>query len=158
MFFFLEVPYLCGAALWCTAVLVAGIAVCACNTDLPEVCITTRNGTVARVKIEIARTPSEKSLGLMYRPRLPAGRGMLFIADHEAVQSFTMRNTYIPLDMIFIKGDMRIAGIIEEAPPLCEGPFTIGVPSRYVLEVAGGFCRQHGIAAGDTVRFSHITL
>lgn len=154
--FFLGFLCLCAAMLWRTAVLFAGIAAITCCTGKPEVCITTRDGTIARVKVELARTPSERSLGLMYRSRLANGHGMLFIADHEAVQSFTMRNTLISLDMIFIGSDMRIAGVIEHAQPMHEGPFTISAPSRYVLEVPAGFCNRHGICRGDVVAFVHI--
>ncbi|MCX8045206.1 MAG: DUF192 domain-containing protein [Desulfobacterota bacterium] len=133
-------------------------AVLVCCTQQPEVVFHARSGELVRVTVETAQTPVQRSLGLMYRTELPVGRGMLFITDHEAVQSFTMRNTSIPLDMIFIGSDMRVVGIIENAQPFHEGPFAIGTPSRYVLEVPAGFCRRRGISRGDVVRFINITL
>ena len=78
---------------------------------------------------------------------------MLFYFDFEQKQQFTMRNTFIPLDMIFITGGMRIAGIAENTTPLTEGPYGVEAPSQYVLEVNGRFCREHGIAVGDRVLF-----
>jgi uncharacterized membrane protein (UPF0127 family) len=64
-----------------------------------------------------------------------------------------MKNTYIPLDIIFIGHDWRIVGWIENATPLTEGPYGIERASQYVLEVNGFFCRDHGIAVGDSVLF-----
>jgi len=149
-FFFSGPPSLRAAAA------VAGIALITSCTGTPEVRITTRKGAVATVKVEVARTPSERSLGLMYRSRLPEGRGMLFVEEREQVQPFTMRNTRISLDMIFISADLRVVGCVEKARPMTDGPYTIGKPSRYVLEVPAGFCQRYGISQGDMVSFAGI--
>lgn len=103
------------------------------------------------VRVELARNDEERARGLMYRRTLGVDDGMLFLFPGESVQSFWMRNTYIPLDMIFIRADGSIAGIVENAVPESETPRTVGKPSRYVLEVNGGWCRRNGVKAGDRV-------
>ena len=110
-----------------------------------------KDGSSVCVTIETARTTAQRQLGLMYRRELGPNSGMLFFFDHEQKQSFTMKNTYIPLDMIFISGGRRIAGIVENTKPLTPGPYGIAAPSQYVLEVNAGFCRSRGIAPGDRV-------
>ncbi len=108
-------------------------------------------GGVHRVEVEVAATPESRMHGLMWRKELPAGQGMLFIFAEEEVQSFWMRNTLIPLDMLFIDSEGRIVGIIERAQPRTLTARTVGVPGRYVLEVPGGWCESQGIVAGGTV-------
>jgi uncharacterized membrane protein (UPF0127 family) len=109
-----------------------------------------------RVKVEVARTQSERSRGLMFRKALPSGSGMVFVFDREEEQRFWMKNTLIPLDMIFIGIDKRIVGIVHEATPQTLTQRTVGKPSLYVLEVPGGWSRSHGLAAGQRVRFEGI--
>jgi hypothetical protein len=127
-----------------------------CLQNQPGVCIQKTSGEQIRVTVEIARTPAQRQLGLMYRKSLPGGNGMLFIGDADTRQSFTMKNTLIPLDIIFISSDKSIVGCVENARPLTEGPYATEQPSRYVLEVNAGFCKKHGIAAGDKVIFNTI--
>jgi uncharacterized protein len=110
-------------------------------------------GGVRGVEVEVAATPESRTRGLMWRRELPAGQGMLFIFPEDAVQSFWMRNTLIPLDMLFIDSTRRIVGIIERAEPLTLTQRTVGVPGRYVLEVPGGWCQTVGITRGGTVEF-----
>jgi uncharacterized membrane protein (UPF0127 family) len=87
----------------------------------------------------------------MYRKTLPEGQGMLFDFHHEQDVSFWMQNTYIPLDMIFIRGDGRILRIAENTEPLSTRLIPSGGPVRAVLEVIGGTTRKLGIAPGDRV-------
>jgi hypothetical protein len=108
-------------------------------------------GGVHAVDVEVAATPESRTRGLMWRKELPAGRGMLFVFAEEEVQSFWMRNTLIPLDMLFIDSEGRILGIIERAQPRTLTGRSVGVPGRYVLEVPGGWCQAVGIASGGTV-------
>lgn len=136
--------------LLCCLALCAG-APSGCGKRAPSACIEKKDGSRVCVSIETARTPSQRQLGLMYRRELDPDSGMLFYFDHEQQQAFTMKNTYIPLDMIFITGSRRIAGIVENTKPLTAGPYGVAAPSQYVLEVNGGFCREHGIAVGDRV-------
>jgi len=105
------------------------------------------------VSVEIARTPAERAEGLMYRWSLEDDHGMLFIFDDVEVRSFWMKNTRIPLDMIFIGPDKKIVGIVREAEPYTTQSRTVGVPSQYVLEVYGGEAEEHGLSAGDRVFF-----
>jgi uncharacterized membrane protein (UPF0127 family) len=81
---------------------------------------------------------------------------MLFLFDESAEHAFWMKNTLIPLDMIFIAEDGRISGIVTRAIPGDLSPRSAGGPSRYVLEVNGGWAEAHGVAAGDRVRFENV--
>ena len=101
--------------------------------------------------VELADNDAERAKGLMYRKTLPEGQGMLFDFHHEQDVSFWMQNTYIPLDMIFIRGDGRILRIAENTEPLSTRLIPSGGPVRAVLEVIGGTTRKLGIAPGDRV-------
>jgi uncharacterized membrane protein (UPF0127 family) len=111
-----------------------------------------------RVSVELARTEEQRARGLMYRQHLPMDRGMLFLFSKDEIQSFWMKNTLIPLDLIFIKSDLTVAGVVENAEPMTQTPRSVASPSRYVLEVNGGYARQHGIAAGTPVAFDEVPL
>ena len=105
-----------------------------------------------QVSCELALTPAERAKGLMYRKEpLGESAGMLFIMDTEEEHSFWMKNTYIPLDMIFISEGETIACIVENTIPLTRTSRTCGVPSRYVLEVDAGLVRKYGVQAGMPV-------
>jgi uncharacterized protein len=101
--------------------------------------------------VEIANTEPEREKGLMFRKSLPEGQGMLFDFHQEQPVSFWMRNTYIPLDMIFIRADGRILHIVENAEPLSERMIPSNGPVLAVLEVIAGTVRKLGIAPGDRV-------
>jgi len=101
--------------------------------------------------VEIADNDAEREKGLMYRRELPEGRGMLFDFHREQEVSFWMQNTYIPLDMIFIRGDGRIFRIAENTEPLSTRLVPSGGPVRAVLEVIAGTARKLGIEVGDRV-------
>jgi uncharacterized membrane protein (UPF0127 family) len=81
---------------------------------------------------------------------------MLFLFDDTAERAFWMKNTLIPLDILFIDEEGRIVGIVERAEPRSERTRTVGRPSRYVLEVNGGWSAAHGVRAGDRVRFENV--
>ena len=101
--------------------------------------------------VEIADTEAEREKGLMFRKELPEGRGMLFDFQHDQEVGFWMQNTYIPLDMIFIRGDGHILRIAENTEPLSTRVIPSNGPVRAVLEVIGGTVRKFGIAPGDRV-------
>jgi uncharacterized protein len=101
--------------------------------------------------VEIADNDAERAKGLMYRKELPEGQGMLFDFYREQEVSFWMQNTYIPLDMVFIRADGRILRIAENTEPLSTKLISSGGPVRAVLEVIGGTTRKLGIAPGDRV-------
>jgi uncharacterized membrane protein (UPF0127 family) len=103
--------------------------------------------------IEIAKTAEEQAYGMMYRKSIPEYTGMLFLRQKEERQSFWMRNTFVPLDLIYIRSDSSIVNIVADAVPLSDQSLPSDGPALYVLEVEGGFCAQHGITAGFFVRF-----
>jgi uncharacterized membrane protein (UPF0127 family) len=101
--------------------------------------------------IEVVDNDADRAKGLMYRKKLAEGRGMLFDFHRDQDVSFWMQNTYIPLDMVFIRGDGRILRIEENTEPLSTRLIPSGGPVRAVLEVIGGTTRKLGIAPGDQV-------
>ena len=108
-------------------------------------------GGQAAVEVEIARTGEAIERGLMWRKELPAGKGMLFVFDEAIDHTFWMKNTLISLDMIFIGPDLRVVGVVEEARPRTLTGRRVGAPSRYVLEVPGGWSARAGVRAGTQV-------
>ena len=127
-----------------------GAAFVSANAAEATLEIVSRNG-VHPFAVELATNDEERTRGLMFRKELPEGRGMLFDFKEEQAVSFWMRNTYIPLDMIFIRADGRILRIAENTEPLSEKLIPSGGPVRAVLEVIGGTARKMGIAPGDRV-------
>ncbi len=107
-------------------------------------------------RVELARTEPEREQGLMYRDRMDAGAGMLFIFERAAPLTFWMKNTFIPLDMIFIGADRHIVGIVENAEPRTLSARRVDGMSEYVLEINGGLSAKLGIRAGDAVVFSGV--
>jgi len=92
----------------------------------------------------------------MFRERLGADDGMLFVFPASADHAFWMKNTLIPLDMIFVGEDGVVVGVVAGAEPLSTTPRQVGAPSRYVLEVNGGWCAAHGVARGDRLRLEGV--
>jgi len=112
--------------------------------------IVTKTG-VHVFSVEMATTEQERETGLMYRKELPDGQGMLFDFRPEQTVSMWMKNTYIPLDMIFIRADGRILRIAESTEPLSTRIIPSGGLVTGVLEVIGGTAKKLGIAPGDLV-------
>ena len=112
--------------------------------------IATRSG-VHVFSVEMATTEEEKTTGLMYRKELPDGKGMLFDFSPEQQISMWMKNTYIPLDMIFIRADGRILRIAENTEPLSTRIISSGGLAKGVLEVIAGTAQKYGIQPGDRV-------
>lgn len=104
------------------------------------------------MSVEVVTTPLEIHRGLMHRRHLDPDAGMLFIMGRSAVWSFYMRNTLISLDMIFIEKDMSVVGVVHEAEPLSETSRGVERPSSFVLEVNGGWARDHFVDVGAAVR------
>jgi uncharacterized protein len=129
----------------------------ACQAQ-PRVTIHTRGGKDVSFTVEVADTPSKREMGFQYRRELAADRGMIFVFGREEEHTFWMKNTPIPLDMIFIGRDRRIVGIAEQATPFSLAPRTVSVPGQFVLEINGGLCKRYGISTGDTVRFEGISV
>ena len=108
--------------------------------------------------VEVAVTPEEHARGLMYRSRLADDAGMVFVFEEPSVQRFWMKNTLIPLDMIFIGKDRKVVGVVENAAPETETERTVGAPSQYVLEISGGLWAKLGIHRGEPVDFQNVPL
>ena len=144
--------------LFLATTLLACVVDSACATDsaAPRVVLHTSAGDVP-VTVEVAATPERQSLGLMYRKDLSADAGMLFIFPRAQHLTFWMKNTVLPLDMIFIGDDRRVVGIVKDAVPYTTTPREVAGDSRYVLEVNAGFSERHGVRAGDAVTFEGVS-
>jgi len=108
------------------------------------------------VKVELARTFQERARGLMFRDKLEPGRGMLFLFEKPDVQKFWMKNTYIPLDMIFMNAERRVIFVEENAEPLTTGQRGPDELAQFVLEVPGGWARAHGVGPGVEAKFLNV--
>jgi uncharacterized membrane protein (UPF0127 family) len=108
-------------------------------------------GKSLTVQVELADTDAKRERGLMFRKELRDGQGMLFLFDEEGEHTFWMKDTLIPLDLIFVDASGRVTGIIAQARPLTLQPRS-GGPSRMVLEVPGGWAAAHGVRVGDRMR------
>lgn len=116
------------------------------------VTIATESGDVT-FQAEVADDEAERTRGLMFRTAMGASEGMLFLFATEHQLSFWMRNTLIPLDMVFIRADRTILGVVENATPRTESPRRVPGNSQFVLELNGGTAAKLGIKAGQSVTF-----
>lgn len=124
----------------------------------PKLTIATQDGREVTFQVEVADNPTKRELGLQYRRELPPDRGMIFLFPAESQHSFWMKNTPLPLDMIFISRDKKIVGIVERAVPFSLDSRSVAAPSQFVLEINGGLSRQYGVRVGDSVRFEGLNL
>ncbi len=149
-----------------TALLLLGLPLVACQPSSTSVSamerspagleqvpltITTSAGKVRRFTVEVARTEAQQAQGLMNRQSLAPDRGMIFPYDPPQPASFWMKNTLIPLDMLFIRADGTIARIEANTTPLSLDPVPAGEPVAAVLELFGGRSAELGITAGARV-------
>ncbi|MCK1654027.1 DUF192 domain-containing protein [Bradyrhizobium sp. 149] len=135
---------------WLAAILVTASTAVAGAASFQPLEIVTRNG-VQVFSVEMATTEEEKQTGLMYRKELADGKGMLFDFNPEQEVSMWMKNTYVSLDMIFIRADGRILRIAENTEPMSTKIISSRGPARAVLEVVAGTAQKYGIRAGDRV-------
>jgi len=117
--------------------------------------VTTTSGKQHRFTVEVARTEAQQTQGLMNRQSLAPDRGMIFPYDPPIAASFWMKNTLIPLDMIFIRADGTVARIEANTAPLSLEPVAAGEPVALVLELAGGRSAELGITAGAKVEWAN---
>ncbi|MEM9820194.1 MAG: DUF192 domain-containing protein [Bacteroidota bacterium] len=108
---------------------------------------------VAAIDIEVAQSEYERAQGLMHRRYMAQNQGMLFIMDQMETQSFYMRNTHIPLDILYVDDQKKIVSIQKNTVPLSEESLFSTGPALYVVEVNAGYCDQYGIAPGDLIAF-----
>jgi uncharacterized protein len=139
---------LCSFAVFCVLAVGWGPASVAMEQQTLE--IVSKSG-VHVFSVELATTEQEREKGLMFRKHLPEGQGMLFDFKNEQEVTMWMKNTYVPLDMFFIRRDGRILRIAENTEPLSENIIPSGGPVLAVLEVVGGTAKKFGIAPGDRV-------
>lgn len=127
------------------------------NSERQEVTVLTEEDSV-NVSVEIADSKSEREQGLMYRRKLALGEGMLFVFEEEAPRSFWMKNTYIPLDIVFLDSDGRVLNV-EEAypePDVSEEElehYTSDGDAQFVLELNSTFSEKYGVNTNDRVKF-----
>ena len=105
------------------------------------------------VLVEIVQKDEEVRRGLMYRRSMPMNQGMLFLMRTRKVQGFWMRNTLIPLDMIFMDQDLRVVGVVRDTVPMDDAIRTGDKPSRYVLETNAGWARANNVTASSQAAF-----
>ena len=111
------------------------------------------------VRVELATDNESRAQGLMFRDKLRDGTGMLFLFPTTGEYPFWMKNTLIPLDMVWIDEQRRIVHVKTDVPPCEADPcpsYAPGVPARYILEVAAGVARQHQLRAGNVLRFENV--
>ncbi|HBR69043.1 MAG TPA: DUF192 domain-containing protein [Rhodospirillaceae bacterium] len=140
-----------GLAVAVVLVVFVAFAVTGLASPSSTLTIQSANGAKHVFKVEVARTREEMAQGLMNRTELAADAGMVFLFEDEDYRSFWMKNTLIPLDIIFIGKDGTIRHIHPMALPLDETPVPSGAPAAAVLEINGGKTQALGIAVGDRV-------
>ena len=116
------------------------------------VCVDLAGGAVHRYEVEIAATPGARAQGLMFRRSLAPGAGMLFDFGRDEVARMWMKNTFIPLDMVFADRDGKVRGIVRNARPRSLDTISSRIPVRAVLELNGGEADRMGLAPGDRIR------
>ncbi len=127
------------------------VLLCGCGPGMKEVCFKENC-----FNAELAVTPKERARGLMFREELDADRGMLFIFDSEGIHPFWMKNTLIPLDIIWMDKDKEVVFIKRAAQPCRDGTCPLIHPTKkakYVLEVNGGTAENIGLNVGDKLSF-----
>ena len=124
------------------------------QTTLPKqpLTIVDDQGKPHHFKVEMATTPQEQATGLMFRKTVPADSGMLFVFPEVQPEPFWMKNTLVPLDMVFINADGTIRAIAENTVPFSLAPVDSGGPVKAVLELQGGLTAKEDIAVGDQVQ------
>ncbi len=112
--------------------------------------------SVATIAIEIADTDAARAQGLMYRRSMRYDRGMLFVFDEPGTGGMWMRNTPLPLDMIFVDADEEIINIVERTTPFSEESVTPEAPRTYVVEVRAGFVDRHNLDASARIEWTRL--
>ncbi len=140
-----------GAALAVLVALLSGLAPARADTVLEPLTFETTGGARA-FQVEVMRTEAERARGLMFRRYLPPDRGMLFLFDREQIVAMWMKNTFIPLDMVFVGRDGRVVSIAADTEPMSEAVVASAGPANAVVELNAGAAARMGLKAGDRVR------
>ncbi len=111
-----------------------------------------------KIKVEIADTELQREKGLMYRTGLDENSGMLFVYPDSSIRSFWMKNTLIPLDIVFINENLEIVDIKNTLPCSSEpcSVYTSSLPAKYVLEVNSGFSERNNISIAESVSIENL--
>lgn len=143
-----RLPFLLLVALWS---IIAAIA----NADPADAVVTviSANGQRREFVVEVADTEERRQRGLMFRETVPADGGMIFIYDPPQVAAMWMKNTLIPLDMVFVDTEGEIVHVASHTTPHSLEPISAGVPVSAVIELNGGSCDRLGIRVGDRVHY-----
>lgn len=123
----------------------------ACSSALNKIFLTTSSGQIP-IQVEIADTDREQARGLMFREKLKEGSGMLFVFEKELPRGFWMKNTLIPLDIVFFDRDKKVVSFIEKMEPCAEDPcpfYDSEKPVMYALELPAGAIERYGIKTGN---------
>ncbi len=113
----------------------------------------TDGSLIKEIAVEVMQDDRERATGMMWRKSMEDDQGMLFIMERAEPQTFWMRNTYVPLDIIFVSPDKEILNIRANAQPQSLAPQSSIGNALYVVEVKGGFCARYGVEAGDRITF-----
>ena len=105
----------------------------------------TGNDKAIEFDVYVARTVEQQRRGLMFVRELPQTTGMLFVYDRPSIRSIWMKNTFIPLDLIFVRADGRVSSVVENVTPLTEASRSSKEAVKYIVELNGGVAAQHGI-------------
>lgn len=111
---------------------------------------------IHRLDIELAETSEERQQGLMYRKSMQDGQGMLFVFETEEPQAFWMRNTYIPLDIIYVNSKFQVVSIQKNCKILNDTPLPSGAAAQYVVEINGGLSDKLGIKTGSVIEWQNL--
>jgi uncharacterized membrane protein (UPF0127 family) len=146
------------AVLTCLVLIASGAAAQAMNNGKPqalptEPLVIDSGKAKHRFTMEVAKDEAAREIGLMYRKSMQDGHGMIFVFDDQPAraQAFWMRNTLIPLDIIFVGADGRVLNIAKNARPMDETPLPSTGPARAVVEINGGLTDKLHIKPGDKV-------
>lgn len=145
-----------------TLILIGAVLFAACGTDASPftprdnstITLQTDAGGIG-VRVEVMDTDAEWKRGMMGRTELADGMGMLFVFPNEKIHDFWMKDTQVPLDMLFFDADLTLLHIQHNVPPCKRDPcptFGSQVVSQYVLEVPAGWAKEHGVKLGDTLQ------
>lgn len=119
--------------------------------SLEQLTVVTDNGRTHAFQVEVAKTDEQRARGLMFRKFMPQDRGMLFDFKTEQPVMMWMRNTYIPLDMVFIARDGRVINVAENTEPLSERTIASAAPAFAVLELNAGVAQKIGLKSGHRI-------
>jgi uncharacterized membrane protein (UPF0127 family) len=145
----------------CVAVYALVVPFAGAQSALPRGEVVFPDGT--RVSVEVAGTPAARERGLMFRTQMAPSEGMVFVFEEVGFYPFWMKNTLIPLDMIWVDPQFRVVHVAHSVPPCKADPCPSFPPppsprgdALYVVETVSGFARQHGVKAGDQLTFSNV--